>query len=144
MRLRNLPRGSGRSVHTASAGSRPNLPLNISSPRRLPAYKHLEGRWENFLLGCVNCNSTKGDRDVKVGDLLLPDRDNTAAAYSYTMDGKIAVKAGLTPRHQEMARQTLALNRLGQASEFRNGLEREIGCHRPSNTAHGDLVDCTG
>jgi uncharacterized protein (TIGR02646 family) len=78
----------------------------------------LKGRWENFLLGCVNCNSTKGAKDVVLANLLLPDRDNTAAAYEYTMDGKITVPTGLTAAQQAMAHRTLALTGLDKrASE---------------------------
>jgi uncharacterized protein (TIGR02646 family) len=78
----------------------------------------LKGRWENFLLGCVNCNSTKGAKDVVLANLLLPDRDNTAAAYEYTMDGKITVPTGLTAAQRAMAHRTLALTGLDKrASE---------------------------
>lgn len=88
------------------------LAVEHIQPKGLPAYRHLEGRWENFLLGCVNCNSTKGDKDVVLADVLLPDRDNTAAAYEYTMDGKITVPAELTPPQQAMAHRTLVLTGL--------------------------------
>jgi 5-methylcytosine-specific restriction endonuclease McrA len=36
-----------------------NLAVEHIQPKSLPAYAHLAGRWNNFLLGCVNCNSTK-------------------------------------------------------------------------------------
>jgi hypothetical protein len=81
-------------------------------PKKLPAYEHLKGRWENFLLGCVNCNSTKGKKDVVLNDVLLPDRDNTAAAFKYTIDGKVTVRVGLTQLQQEMAIRTLELTGL--------------------------------
>jgi hypothetical protein len=58
---------------------------------------------------CSFCNSTKGQKDVVLRDVLLPDRDNTAAAYEYTMDGKIEVRAGITPGQREMAERTLSL-----------------------------------
>jgi uncharacterized protein (TIGR02646 family) len=88
------------------------LAVEHIQPKGLPAYEHLQRRWENFLLGCVNCNSTKGDKDVVLKDVLLPDRDNTAVAYVYTMDGKIAVRPGLSPLQQDMAGRTLALTGL--------------------------------
>lgn len=69
----------------------------------------LERRWENFLLGCVNCNSTKGAKDVVLANLLLPDRDNTAAAYEYTMDGKVKLAAALTATQSTLATNTLTL-----------------------------------
>jgi len=49
----------------------------------------LQGRWENFLLACVNCNSTKGDKQVVFSALYFPDRDNTFYAFEYLADGNI-------------------------------------------------------
>lgn len=90
-----------------------NLAVEHIQPKKGPhAFPHLQGRWENFLLGCVNCNSTKGDKKVVLKDLLLPDRDNTGAAYEYTMDGKILVVETLSQRQQEQATQTLVLTGL--------------------------------
>ncbi len=86
------------------------LAVEHIQPKNL--YPLLKGRWENFLLGCVNCNSTKKDRDVVLSRVTLPDRDNTAAAYTYTMDGKIEVRAGLSAQQEAMARGTLALTGL--------------------------------
>ena len=88
------------------------LAVEHIQPKALPAYAHLQGRWENFLLGCVNCNSTKGDRDVNLSEVLLPDRDNTAAAYAYTLDGKVTLRSGLTQDQKFMAARTLALTGL--------------------------------
>ena len=88
------------------------LAVEHIQPKALPAYAHLVGRWENFLLGCVNCNSTKGDKDVVLADVLLPDRDNTSAAYRYTADGRIEVVDSLTTEQQAMALATLALTGL--------------------------------
>ena len=104
-----------------------NLAVEHIQPKKLPAYEHLEGRWENFLLGCVNCNSTKGMKDVVPSLVLLPDRDNTAAAYAYTQDGRVEVEPGLTPAQRSMAEATLALA----------GLDRRINEVQDSN---GKLV----
>ncbi len=103
------------------------LAVEHIQPKGLPAYEHLKGRWDNFLLGCVNCNSTKKDKDVVLNHLLLPDRDNTAAAYIYTMDGKIEVNPGLSAQQQVMATRTLALT----------GLDKSISAVKDSN---GKLV----
>ena len=93
-------------------------------PKGLPDYaSHLRGRWENFLLSCVNCNSTKGDKDVVLANALLPDRDNTAAAYEYTMDGKITIPARLTTDQRTIAERTLALT----------GLDRPVSAVVDSN-----------
>ncbi len=94
------------------------LAVEHIQPKGLAAYSHLQGRWENFLLGCVNCNSTKGDKDVVLADVLLPDRDNTAAAYVYTMDGKVTVSAGMAAAQRTIAQRTLELTGLDKlASE---------------------------
>jgi uncharacterized protein (TIGR02646 family) len=85
------------------------LAVEHIQPKGLPAYEHLKGCWQNFLLSCVNCNSTKKDKDIVLANVLLPDRDNTAAAYEYTMDGKITIPARLTVAQREMAERTLAL-----------------------------------
>jgi len=66
---------------------------NTFNRKKLPAYGHLEGRWENFLLGCVNCNSTKGKKDVLLDHILLPDRDNTFLAFTYRPDGTVSPSA---------------------------------------------------
>jgi uncharacterized protein (TIGR02646 family) len=94
------------------------LAVEHIQPKGLPAYAHLEGRWENFLLGCVNCNSNKKDQDVVLAKVLLPDRDNTAAAYEYTMDGRITIPARLTVAQRRMAEHTLALTGLDKRASI--------------------------
>jgi len=86
-----------------------NLAVEHIQPKGLPQYQVLEGRWDNFLLGCINCNSTKKDKDVVLTHVLLPDRDDTAAAYDYTDDGKVAPSQSLSPGLRRMAADTLAL-----------------------------------
>ena len=103
------------------------LAVEHIQPKGLPAYEHLKGRWENFLLACVNCNSTKKDKDVVLNQVLLPDRDSTAAAYTYTMDGRIEVQPGLSAQQRAKADRTLALT----------GLDKLIGAEEDSN---GKLV----
>lgn len=43
--------------------------------------------WHNFLLSCTNCNSTKGNTDVEIGDYLWPDINNTFKAIEYCEEG---------------------------------------------------------
>lgn len=92
------------------------LAVEHIQPKDLPAYSHLIGRWDNFLLGCVNCNSTKLKKDVRFAEVLLPDRDNTFAAFSYLPNGQIepsqqAAAQGLAT----IAERTLALVGLDKA-----------------------------
>ncbi|MCB9038107.1 MAG: HNH endonuclease [Lewinellaceae bacterium] len=53
--------------------------------------------WFNFLLACTNCNSTKGDKAIRLADYYWPDIHNTYLPYVYNADGKIAVSPILNP-----------------------------------------------
>src|SRR5205085_12290705 len=75
----------------------------------------LIGRWDNYLLACVNCNSAKGDKQVVLADVLLPDRDNTFAVFVYLQDGTIQPAAALTPALTVKANRTLALTGLDKS-----------------------------
>ncbi|MCA9131228.1 MAG: HNH endonuclease, partial [Planctomycetales bacterium] len=94
-----------------------NLAVEHIQPKSMPAYAHLAGCWNNFLLGCVNCNSSKLTKDVVLANILIPDRDNTFHALQYLEDGTIepsaaAVAAGLEPK----VNATLALTGLDKAA----------------------------
>ncbi|MDE9535101.1 HNH endonuclease [Xenorhabdus bovienii] len=90
-------------------------------------HSELVGRWDNFLLACINCNSIKKDKPVELDNVLLPDRDNTFYAYKYTEDGKVLVFEGLQPDVRQLAAKTLKLV----------GLDKDISHHADSN---GELV----
>ena len=53
--------------------------------------------WTNFLLGCVNCNSTKGDKATNDRDFLWPDKDNTITALEYIAGGMVVPSKSLDP-----------------------------------------------
>jgi uncharacterized protein (TIGR02646 family) len=81
----------------------------------LPQYDHLQREWTNFLLGCVNCNSAKLHSPVEFDAFLMPDRDNTFAAFSYAENGIVEPAPGLTHQITALAlatRDLTALNRL--------------------------------
>lgn len=65
--------------------------------------------WDNFLLGCTNCNSSKGDTPVTLDQYLWPDLHNTHLAFDYTADGKVNVKAGLAAETTKKAQNLLKL-----------------------------------
>lgn len=69
------------------------LAVEHVQPKGLPQYAHLIGRWDNFLLACVNCNSTKKDKNVVFSQVLLPDRDNTFVAFEYQDNGTVTASA---------------------------------------------------
>lgn len=51
--------------------------------------------WNNFLLACTNCNSTKGNKDVDLDDCLWPDRDNTFRALTYSEGGLVSANMNI-------------------------------------------------
>jgi len=65
--------------------------------------------WKNFLLGCVNCNSSKGDTPINLMDYLWPDVDNTLRAFEYIRGGMIQPSETLVPILVAKARATIAL-----------------------------------
>lgn len=77
----------------------------------------LELSWDNFLLGCVNCNSTKGDKDVLLDDYYWPDRDNTIRAFEYLKGGILRVNSSLINSQRERARKTMELTGLEKTPE---------------------------
>lgn len=85
------------------------LAVEHIQPKGLPQFHALEKKWDNFLLACVNCNSTKGDDDVLLDQFYLPDRDNTFAAFDYLQDGTIHERPG-----DAMGERTLALTGLNK------------------------------
>jgi len=50
--------------------------------------------WDNFLLACSNCNSTKGNTDVNLPDYIWPDSDNTFCAIQYAEGGLVTSLPG--------------------------------------------------
>ncbi len=87
-----------------------NLAVEHIEPKDGPnGQPHLIGRWENFLLACVNCNSTKKDKQVILSDVFLPDRDNTFFAFTYLADGSIAPSRQLSLPDVAIAERTLSL-----------------------------------
>lgn len=56
-----------------------------------------ETDWTNFLLGCVNCNSSKGTTPTNDQDFLWPDKDNTLMAVEYKSGGLVEALSTLAP-----------------------------------------------
>jgi uncharacterized protein (TIGR02646 family) len=70
---------------------------------------HRARDWDNLLLSCSNCNSTKGIQHPLSLDVYLPDRDNTARAFQYGEGGLVSPHSALGPEQQARARRTLKL-----------------------------------
>jgi uncharacterized protein (TIGR02646 family) len=58
-------------------------------------HPELEKDWNNFLLGCTNCNSVKSDREVEINNFIWPDRDNTLLAFVYSKGGFVKLADNL-------------------------------------------------
>jgi hypothetical protein len=75
-----------------------SLAVEHVQPKKPPGAKaalpERELAWGNFLLACTNCNSTKWNTDVVLGDYLWPDRDNTFHSLSYSEGGRIDSATG--------------------------------------------------
>lgn len=68
--------------------------------------------WDNFLLACTNCNSTKGNEEINLDDYFWPDRDNTFKVLKYSEGGLISPADNLTDFDKNKALQTIKLTGL--------------------------------
>ena len=124
--MRPVTRGTAPRVYTAYGQAIADLEERLGiycsyCERRLPtslAVEHvvpkslepdLETSWENFLLGCTNCNSVKLAQPTNKDGFLWPDIDNTLDALSYASGGFVEVKAILSPGLQRKARKLVGL-----------------------------------
>lgn len=65
--------------------------------------------WDNFLLGCKNCNTVKGNKTVDVNDYYWPDKHNTSLIFTCNKAGVIEPAANLTPAQKILAQNMIAL-----------------------------------
>jgi len=66
--------------------------------------------WSNFLLGCTNCNSTKGDKEVILENYVWPDVDNTFINFEYNDTGIVDIPIDiLDPRLRDKIQNMLDL-----------------------------------
>lgn len=70
------------------------IPTNLAVEHILPkdpalGHAHLRNEWSNFLLACVNCNSSKGTTVITFPDYILPDRDNSFLSFEYLDSGEV-------------------------------------------------------
>jgi uncharacterized protein (TIGR02646 family) len=87
-----------------------NLAVEHVQPKSLVPAQGTD--WTNFLLGCTNCNSSKGDAPINLVDYFWPDVDNTLRAFEYVRGGLIGPHSGLVPAMAVKASATLQLTGL--------------------------------
>jgi len=72
-------------------------------------YGSLELEWGNLLIACVNCNSTKGHKDIILSEFYWPHLDNTARAFNYSTGGIVRINAQLSPIQRVRAQKMIDL-----------------------------------
>jgi uncharacterized protein (TIGR02646 family) len=86
------------------------LAVEHIEPKSILKNKSLELKWSNFLLGCTNCNSTKSDKDIVLGNYFWADSDNTYSIFSYDASGIVKVSSQITdPQEIQRAINTIKL-----------------------------------
>lgn len=103
------------------------LPTSLAVEHVVPKSlePELETTWDNFLLGCTNCNSVKLAQPTNKRDFLWPDIDNTLAAFSYSEGGFVDVSPGLSTTLKRKAGKLMTLV----------GLDRHESATRPRPAA---------
>lgn len=124
--MRPVERGNAPQTYTHYQDAGPDLQARIGDycsycERQIEtnlAVEHIQPKshvptlvteWSNFLLGCVNCNSSKGDTPVNPADHLWPDTDNTLLAFQYTHGGLVNPHVALSARLATKAQATITL-----------------------------------
>lgn len=92
--------------------TRINANLAIEHVRPKSKMPELALSWDNFLLACSSCNSTKGDVDVVLTDYFWPDKDNTFLYFLYDGKGLVKIKPNLTQQEKTKATKTIQLTGL--------------------------------
>jgi len=90
-----------------------SLAVEHVQPKSL--YPALEREWNNFLLACTNCNSTKGTQDIILSDYYWPDEDNTFLAFTYLEGGLVRPNSQLNNQEKIKAEATLKLTGLDKS-----------------------------
>lgn len=72
-------------------------------------HPNLELDWNNFLLACTNCNSTKGSQAIIFDDYYWADIHNTFIAFQYLEGGQVVPHPLLTEAQKEKAKRTIEL-----------------------------------
>jgi uncharacterized protein (TIGR02646 family) len=105
------------------------VPVSLAVEHVLPKSLYPERRldWDNFLLACANCNSTKGDKDTGQQTCFWPDRANTFRAFRYEK-GRVLAHPDRSSEDQQCAKRTLelfGLDKITGTSRDRRWIDRQ-------------------
>ncbi|MCW5255376.1 HNH endonuclease [Verminephrobacter aporrectodeae subsp. tuberculatae] len=99
--------------------------------------------WDNFLLACTNCNSSKGSSDVNLDDYIWPDRDNTFRAIKYAEGGLVSIVPGVA---EVAAKNTIRLVGLDKTPDTSEASDRRWNNRREAwemaVNAKNNLLGC--
>lgn len=99
------------------------------------AYPELRGDWNNFVLACTHCNSSKNtmktkwqlkegekppDPHIVLDAYYWPDQDNTTCLFEYERGGLISINQYLTDDQLEKAEKTFKLTDIGKQTVNKN------------------------
>lgn len=87
------------------------IPANLAVEHKLPKehHPHLKLEWDNLLLSCVNCNSSKGQTNPQDASMFWPDEHDTFDLISYAPNGAVRPRQGLDPATEARVHYTLFL-----------------------------------
>jgi uncharacterized protein (TIGR02646 family) len=93
------------------------IPVGLAVEHKLPKEHNtqLELEWDNFLLACMNCNSSKGQFNPTTDSVVWPDEHDTFSLISYFPSGAVRPKLGITP--EVGARVAFTLSLLGLSKQ---------------------------
>lgn len=98
--------------------------LAVEHIRPKTHHANLELKWDNFLLACTNCNSTKGHQNPDPNSILWPHVDNTFRAFEYTTEGRVKPAPGLSVVLKRKAEDTITLVGLAAAPDTQKASDR--------------------
>jgi HNH endonuclease len=107
------------------------LPTSLAVEHVYPKSSNpaLEKDWNNFLLGCTNCNSVKGKKDIEESAYVWPDKHNTFLAFIYDETGIPKPNPILDTKNRKKAINMIALT----------GLDRTMP--KPGSSAYMEASD---
>lgn len=126
--MRPVDKGDAPRTYTAYGDARDDLLDRLGtycsycemSIKNMPEVEHIipranggaELEWENFLLSCKYCNTSKSDHNQNRDDYLWPDEHNTFKAFKYQRDYPIEVSSNVVGEERIKAQNTIDLMKL--------------------------------
>jgi hypothetical protein len=124
------------------------LAANLAIEHVLPksVNPNAEEDWNNFLLACTNCNSTKGTNVRDVRAYCFPHIDNTFEAFAYYEKDRLCWVAPTDTANRDRAERTINLLQLNRYDGTTTGTVSDRRVRNRTEAAYkaGKLVDRSG